>query len=423
MRDATENRAIRLVAVPSNGRRRGMIDARHIFYRVFGDESLLEGAIRMTQMGPTMKYIEPLRKNIWFSVFVILPTMLAAFYYGLVASDQYVSESQFTVKSPNRQAPQVSSLASLFSASGISSGQEQANEVISYIESRNALQDLQHSVDVRAIYANPSADLLSRYPAPWRSHRFENLYRYYHGMVDAHADSETGLVSLSVRAYTAADAHRINALLLDYSEALVNRLNEKAKANAISEAERRVAGAELRVRNARLALASYRNDEGLLDPGKQAAGVLDVSNRLIAERSDLQSQLNDMMRHAPQNPSISALQGRIAAIGREIDVQNGRAVGTTTGIASKLGSYEKLALEQEFAAQTLTAANASLELARSDAQRQQFYLERVVEPNTPDLALLPHRLLKILTVAATVLCLYFIGWMLVVGILEHSPED
>jgi capsular polysaccharide transport system permease protein len=377
----------------------------------------------MTQMGRTMKYLAPLGKNIWFSVFVILPTVLAALYYGLVASDQYVSESQFTVKSQSRQAPQVPSLVSLFQASGLSSGQEQANEVISYIESRNALQDLRHRIDIRGIYADPSADILSRYPAPWHSNRFENLYRYYHGMVDAHADSESGMVILSVRAFTAADANRINSLLLDYSEALVNRLNEKAKTNAIAEAERRVAAAELRVRNARLALASYRNEQGLLDPGKQAAGVLDVSNRLVAERSDLQSQLNDMRRHAPQSPSIVALQGRIAAIGREIDAQNGRAVGTTSGIASKLGSYEKLAMEQEFSAQTLTAANASLEQARADAQRQQFYLERVVQPNTPDLAALPHRLVKVLTVAATMLCLYFIGWMLVVGILEHSPED
>jgi capsular polysaccharide transport system permease protein len=88
-----------------------------------------------------------------------------------------------------------------------------------------------------------------------------------------------------------------------------------------------------------------------------------------------------------------------------------------------MGGYDNLALEQEFAAQTLTAANAALEQARTDAQRQQFYLERVVEPNAPDLARYPSRLWQILTVAGVALCLYFIGWMLVVGILEHAPED
>jgi capsular polysaccharide transport system permease protein len=130
-----------------------------------------------------------------------------------------------------------------------------------------------------------------------------------------------------------------------------------------------------------------------------------------------------MLRVAPRNPAIPAVRNRIAAIGREINAQNGRAVGTPTGIASKLGAYEKLQVEQDFATQMLTAASASLESARTDAQKQQFYLERVVEPNKPDDSTLPHRLRKILIVFGASLCLYFIGWMLVIGVLEHAPED
>jgi capsular polysaccharide transport system permease protein len=47
----------------------------------------------------------------------------------------------------------------------------------------------------------------------------------------------------------------------------------------------------------------------------------------------------------------------------------------------------------------------------------------VVEPNKADMATLPNRLKRILIVFAASVCLYFIGWMLVVGILEHAPED
>jgi capsular polysaccharide transport system permease protein len=98
-------------------------------------------------------------------------------------------------------------------------------------------------------------------------------------------------------------------------------------------------------------------------------------------------------------------------------------VGTPTAIASKLSAYEKLDVEQEFATQNLAAANTSLEQARTEAQKQQYYLERVVEPNKPDDATLPLRFKRILVVFAAALCLYFIGWMIVVGILEHAPED
>jgi capsular polysaccharide transport system permease protein len=242
-------------------------------------------------------------------------------------------------------------------------------------------------------------------------------------MVGADTDSESGLAILEVRAFTPEDAYDTNAKLLDLSELLVNRLNVRAEGRAIEEAEQRVAQAEARVRNARVTLSVFRNQQDLIDPAKQAAGVLDVSNKLVSEQASLQAQLDLMLRVAPRNPAIPALRNRIAAVGREIAAQNGRAVGTPTGIASKMGNFEKLQVEQEFATQMLTAAQTALETARSDAQKQQFYLERVVEPNKPDESTLPHRLKRILTVFAASVCLYFIGWMLVVGILEHAPED
>ncbi len=58
----------------------------------------------------------------------------------------------------------------------------------------------------------------------------------------------------------------------------------------------------------------------------------------------------------------------------------------------------------------------------SSADKQQFYLQRVVEPNAPDLARYPRRLASIFVVLGVALCLFFIGWMLLAGIIEHSPE-
>lgn len=43
-----------------------------------------------------------LEKRRWFALFVILPTLLTAIYYGFIASDIYVSESRFVIKAPTR---------------------------------------------------------------------------------------------------------------------------------------------------------------------------------------------------------------------------------------------------------------------------------------------------------------------------------
>ena len=362
-------------------------------------------------------------KHRWLVLFVGVPTLLATVYYGLIASPIYISQSTFVIKSPGQKAAPTLSLANLVQTTGLSAGQEQTKEIIGYIQSRTGLKDLEAQTDVRKKFASNDADFLSRFPSPFERDSFENLFRYYQSKIGATVDQDSGLAVLQVQAFTPGDAYEINGRLLDLSERFVNRLNQRAEDKAITEAERRVQQAEERVRNARVALSAYRNQQDLIDPAKQAAGVLDVSNKLVSEQAALQAQLDLILRVAPRNPAIPALRNRIIAVGREIAAQNGRAVGTPTGIASKLGAYEKLQVEQEFATQMLTAANAALETARTESQKQQFYLERVVEPNKPDDSALPHRLTRILVVFGASICLYFIGWMLVVGIIEHAPED
>ncbi len=364
-----------------------------------------------------------LQKWRWFALFVALPSLLATIYFGIIASDIYVSESRFVVKAPDRKRSSGSSLGALLQNTGLGSGAEQASEILGYIQSRDALLDLSKRVDVRRAFSSPDGDPLSSFPSLFRSDNFENLYDYYRSMVSATRDAETGLTVLKVEAFSPSSAHHLNLALLDLSEELVNRLNERVNSQAINEAESRVREAEQRVRDARVALGSYRNSSRILDPSQQGMGVLEASNQLISEEAALRAQLGEILHTAPNHPSIPALRGRIKAVSQQITSQTGRAVGTPEGMASKITEYENLLVEQEFATQTLTAANAALEQARIEAQQQQYYLERVVDPNRPDDAILPNRLKSILAVVLAALCLYLVGWMLVVGILEHAPDD
>ncbi|MFW2446061.1 MAG: capsule biosynthesis protein [Qipengyuania pacifica] len=364
-----------------------------------------------------------LKKWRWFGLFVVLPSLLAVLYYGAIAADVYVSESRFVIKAPDRKHSTGSSLGALLQNTGFGNGTEQASEILGYVQSRDALSDLSKRVDVRAAFSSPEADPFSRFPLMYQSDSFENLYEYYRSRISATRDGETGLTVLKVEAFTPADAQTLNLGLLELSEELVNHLNQRVNFQAINEAEGRVQEAEQRVRDARIALGAYRNSSQILDPSQEGLVVLEVSNQLIAQESALRAQLSEIRRIAPNHPSIPALQERINAVSQQIASQTGRAVGTPDGMASKITQYENLLVEQEFATQTLTAANAALEQARIEAQQQQYYLERVVEPNRPDDAILPSRLKNIFAVVFAALCLYLVGWMLVVGILEHAPED
>ena len=361
--------------------------------------------------------------NPWFMASVVYPVLASALYFFVLAADQYVSESRFVIRAPNQRSSQISTFANLIQTTGLSGGQEQAEQVMDYVRSRSALQKLSGDVPLKKIYAAQGTDMLSRFPQPWHEDAFEDLYKYYRDKVGISRDTDTGLIVLRTVAFSAEDAARINELLLGQSEALVNELNERARQRAIAEAENRVIEAEQRVAAARKALALYRNKAQLVDPLKQAGGIVEIANKLITERAALEAQLGTLQRLTPEHPAIPALRQRIASLTVEIDQQTARIVGGANAISGKLPTYEALSLEQEFASQMLIMARTSLEQARAEALKQQFYLERVVEPNTPDLAEYPHAFKNVATIFGFALCLYFIAWMFVVGILEHAPED
>ncbi|MCT6839257.1 MAG: Wzz/FepE/Etk N-terminal domain-containing protein, partial [Bifidobacteriales bacterium] len=52
----------------------------------------------------TIRLMALLRRHVLLILMVILPTTLATVYYGVIASPQYVSETRFVVRSPNRNA-------------------------------------------------------------------------------------------------------------------------------------------------------------------------------------------------------------------------------------------------------------------------------------------------------------------------------
>jgi capsular polysaccharide transport system permease protein len=60
--------------------------------------------------------------NVILWLTVILPTALAVVYFGLIASDVYISESRFVVRSPQRAAQ--TGIGALLQGTGFSRSQD-----------------------------------------------------------------------------------------------------------------------------------------------------------------------------------------------------------------------------------------------------------------------------------------------------------
>ena len=87
-----------------------------------------------------------------------------------------------------------------------------------------------------------------------------------------------------------------------------------------------------------------------------------------------------------------------------------------------ISTYEDLVLNREFADKQLAAATAALTSAEQEARRQKLYLERIVQPTLAEQPLEPKRWLAILTIFATCLLIYGVGWLMWAGMREHRQH-
>jgi capsular polysaccharide transport system permease protein len=103
----------------------------------------------------------------------------------------------------------------------------------------------------------------------------------------------------------------------------------------------------------------------------------------------------------------------------EIELETAKVAGGDRSLSNKSAEYERLALDRVFAERQLGAALASLEQARNDAQRKQLYLERIVQPNKPDVAIEPRRIRNVLATLVLSLIAWGILSLLIAGVREH----
>ena len=357
-----------------------------------------------------------------FLVTAVLPTVLAAIYYGLIASDIYISESRFVVRSPQQQAPSslLGSLASIPGVGSINRSPDDALVIQDYILSRTALAELEKNLHLSNAFRRRGLDFFTHFPWPdWWNDSFEALYRYYPSRVGVDVDSASSVTTLKVSAFTAEDAYRIDEMLLQMSERLANHLNDRAREDTIDFASTVVRDAEQRAKDAALALANYRNQKVVIDPEKQTQLHLEQVAKLESELIAGKAALNGLVIYTPNNPHIPALRSRLEMLQREIDAESSRVTGGSRSLANKATEYERLALERGFADKQLAAALDSLAAARNEARRKMLYLERIAQPSLPDYPVEPRRIRAVVVVFVLGLIVWGILSLLVASIREH----
>ncbi|TXI10720.1 MAG: capsule biosynthesis protein [Rhizobium sp.] len=353
-----------------------------------------------------------------FALTVIGPTIAVGAYYAFDAAPIYVSEASFVVR---MAAPPSSNVfGSLLQNSGITRSQDDTFSVQEYIRSRQALKELSEQLPVRAIFGSSAADWLMRFPRFWENNSEEELYNYYSSRVSVIHNDTTGITVLRTTAFHAQDAIDLNKALLALGGDLLDRLNDRARGDAVRFADNEVQEAQQRVIDAQKNITNFRNKELMVDPNASSMSMVELITNLTAELANARARLAETRKTAPDSNSIPFLTSQIAALEQQIENERAKMVGSDNSIAPRIADYESLVLMREFANKALVAALDSLEAARADARRQQLYLEVVVPPQLPDEAEMPYALKNILIVFLSLSLAYLLGWLMLTAVRDHE---
>ncbi len=362
-----------------------------------------------------------LNRHLVFALTVLVPTIVAIVYFGLIASDVYISESRFVVRHSQQPAiPSGGSLGDLLQSTGLAHSDDDASLVHDYILSRDALKELDEKLGVGKLYSNHGVDLLSRFPGLDWNGSFENFHRYYQRRVSIGLDSSSSVSVLTVHAYAAEDARKINDTLLQMAERLVNTLNDRSRHDLIRFAEEDVKIAADKAKDAAVALFEYRSRNSVFEPNKQAEIQLEGIAKLQEEMVETETQLVGLAKLAPVNPQITTLKGRIDTLREAIVGEAAKITSANGSLSAHAAKVDRLLVDLEFTDKLLSTALASLEMARSQALRQELYLDRLVQPSLPDYAMEPRRVRSVFTVLAVGLILWGAVSLVLASIREHA---
>jgi len=357
-----------------------------------------------------------------FIVIVAVPNLVVTVYFCFFASDQYVSEAKFTVSSG--VIPKMDGLGSVTGLPPISIVQD-TQVVTSYVQSRAMVEQLEGTIGLRDIYSSKSIDWWARFR---KDKPIEKFTDYWEKMCDTSISFPSGIVTLTVRAFSPEDAKRIADAVVSRSENLINDLNERMRNDTILASERDMEHAVQDLGQARMQMEFERNAEGLIDVGQTSGALTDLisglEGDLLKAQQEYQTELRYVTADAPQmkvlSSRITTMQSQLEQLKTQLTSQTEQNVSPSDdkALSGKMTKFAELDLNERIAEKRYALSVATVEAARMMSERKMLYLHEIVAPALSQDPEYPKRWLDVgMTFLASV-----IAWAVSVGAMNFVRD-
>ena len=366
-----------------------------------------------------VKWKELSFKNKFALLFIFLPTFICLVYFGVFASNMYISETKFAVRSGTSTAGGFDIASQFFNIPTTSS--QDTKVVEEYLKSPDAFYSINKDLNLIEHYSSSNYDFISRLS---KEPTLDEVKKFWSKVSKVSVNQDSGVISFSVRAYTEDFAYKIAQNALQQSENLINSMNERARQDGLNLARDEVKIAENRLSNAQKALQDFRSIHNDLDLKSTAAGLQSVILELESQAATIRTQISESSLYMQADaPTMKALQSKLTGIERQIELEKKKLTGTNmTGnsINTLASDYEKLMIESEFANKQLVYAMTSYEKAKIELMAKSLYVVSIAQPTKPDESLYPTTFKFTFITFVVLTMIYGIFSVIVAAIKEHA---
>lgn len=320
--------------------------------------------------------------------FVMLPTLLVGWYFGVLATPMYATNTEFVIQTAESSSA-AGGLGSLFQGTSMATQQDSIT-VQSYLASRAAMVRLDADHGFKTHFGAENIDPIQRLAEDATN---EDAFKIYRNKVKISYDPTEGILRMEVIASDPETSQGFSEALLTYAEEQVDQLTRRLREDQMAGARASYVAAEERRAEALREWLIIQQDTEILDPGSETASLVQQIARLEQQRTELQLTLQDRLSvRRPNEAQVQGLQNQIGNIDNLIAGIRERMTSASSDGTSLASRNTELRLaEENYTFQTLLVQQAltQMESAQIEANRQVRFISLGVEPVAPDEATYP----------------------------------
>jgi capsular polysaccharide transport system permease protein len=342
---------------------------------------------------------QTIKKNA-FLFYVGGPTLLAALFYGVVASPVFVSVGSLVVYKASHRVP---GIVAMLSGSAGGGSLEGGYVLKNYVKSWTEFKKIDRKINLAKSWSH--GDFVSRYGGLWGLYQENDvaLWHYYQNHVQVSVNTTSGIVSVRVLGPNAQFAADLGKRILTDSVAHIDEMNHQEEVDYMARAVSQRRATEGKLDAVEHDLAAYRARIGIYDPKALYVSQLSYLENLKEEEVKVEAQFDTLASATPNNPVGRNLQAAISALREKVST----AQDSFSKLSRDAAGYDPLVVAEANEISLLQQVNVAVQEAELNGDKNKYYLDVISGMSSPRTAELPHRILD----TFYVFLLSFVFWI------------